>query len=215
VGERLKLLSRGMQAAMLGILLAGLVTLNFTWIPAAALALLVTEVPSILRRDLSLVLPAELNFLIVLTLFLHVIGGFSGFYDTVVWWDHVTHAMSASLVAALGFIVVVAIDKYTDKIDLPRHFVAFFIVMFTMAVGVIWEVSEFAMDGLLDSRMQYGPSPDDTMHDLLFDGFGGFIVAALGAHYLKETSPDHFVESLKVDEAGKRLKEIAKKIPRK
>jgi len=215
VEERLKLLSRGMQAAMLGILLAGLVTLNFTWIPAAAISLLVTETPSILRRDLRLVLPAELNFLIVLALFLHVIGGFSGFYDTVSWWDHVTHAMSASLVAALGFIVVVAIDKYSDSIYLPRHFLAFFIVMFTMAVGVIWEISEFAGDELLDSRMQYGPSPEDTMIDLLFDGFGGFIVAAVGVHYLKGTSPDHFVESLKVDEAGRRLKEIAKKLPRK
>jgi hypothetical protein len=40
-------------------------------------------------------------------------------------------------------------------------------------------------------------------------------VAVLGAHYLKETSPEHFVESLKVDEAGRRLKEIAKKIPGK
>jgi hypothetical protein len=195
--ERLKLLSRAMQAGMVGVALAGVVTGNFTWVPAAVVSLFVTLIPGLLRRDLGLVLPVELNFWIVLALFLHVVGGSSGFYDNVPGWDHITHVMSASLVAALGFVAVVTIDKYVESIYLPRPFLAFFIVMFTMAFGVLWEFMEFANDQLMGTMLQY--NLEDTMVDLIFDGFGGFFVASLGAYYLTHTAHEHFVTGLKID----------------
>jgi hypothetical protein len=195
--ERLKLLSRAMQAGMVGVALAGVVTGNFTWVPAAVVSLFVTLIPGLLRRDLGLVLPVELNFWIVLALFLHVVGGSSGFYDNVPGWDHITHVMSASLVAALGFVAVVTIDKYVESIYLPRPFLAFFIVMFTMAFGVLWEFMEFANDQLMGTMLQY--NLEDTMVDLIFDGFGGFFVASLGAYYLTHTAHEHFVTGPKID----------------
>jgi len=202
--ERLKLASRAMQAGMLGVALAGLVTANFTWVPSAVFSLFVSVIPSLIRRDLGIVLPVELNFWIVLALFLHVVGGFSGLYDNVTGWDHITHMMSASLVAALGFVAVVTIDKYVDSIYLPRPFLAFFIAMFTMAFGVLWEFMEFANDQLLGTRLQY--SLDDTMVDMMFDAFGGFVVAIAGTYYLTHTTHERFVRALDVDEAKERLK---------
>jgi len=207
--ERLKLASRAMQAGMLGIAVAGLLTANFTWMPAAVLSLFVSIVPSVVRRDLELVLPIELNFWIVLALFLHVIGGFSGFYDNVPGWDHLTHAMSASLVAALGFVVVLSVDKYVESISLPRPFLAFFIIMFTMAFGVIWELMEFSNDQLTGSRLQY--DLDDTMVDMMFDAFGGIIVGIAGAHYLIHTTPEHFVASLKVEKTKEKISGLLEK----
>lgn len=209
VKERLKLLSRAMQAGMVAVVMAGLITGNFTWIPAALLSLFVSEVPSLLRRDLRLVLPIELNFWIVLALFFHVVAGFSGFYDRVPGWDHITHVLSASLVAALGFVLVVSIDKYVDSIYLPRPFLAFFIVMFTMAFGVVWELLEFGNDQLTGSRLQYSLS--DSMIDMMFDAFGGTIVAAAGAHYLTHTSPERFVESLQLDHARERVTKLVER----
>lgn len=196
---RLKLASRGMQAGMAAVVVAGFATGNLTWVPAAAVSLAVSGIPSLLRRDLHLVLPVELNLWIVLALFLHVIGGVSGFYDNLPGWDHLTHAMSSSLIAALGFVAVVALDKYVDSIYLPTPFLAFFIVMFTMAMGVSWELMEYVVDEVSGSNMQYSLS--DTMMDLLFDAFAGFIVAAYGTYYLRHRSRDHFVESLQLDEA--------------
>lgn len=207
--ERLRLLSRAMQAGMLAVVVAGIATRNFTWVPAALISLFISEIPSIVRKDLHLVLPVELNFWIVLALFLHVAGGFSGFYDDIPGWDHLTHAMSASLVAALGFVAVVTIDKYFPSISLPRPFLVFFIVMFTMAFGVLWELMEFANDQLIGSKRQY--SLDDSMIDLLFDSFGGFVVAFVGAHYLTHTTPEHFVESLNVALAKERITKIIEK----
>jgi hypothetical protein len=203
VEKRLRLLSRAMQAGMVGVALAGVVTDNLTWVPAAVISLFVSLIPSILRRDLNIMLPVELNFWIVLALFLHVVGGFSGFYNTVPGWDHLTHMMSASLIGALGFVVVVVIDKYVESIDLPRPFLAFFILMFTMAMGVLWEIMEFTNDSIAHTRLQYGLA--DTMLDLLFDGFAGFVVAILGVQYLLRISPDHFVESLNVEEAKEKI----------
>lgn len=203
---RLKQLSRAMQAGMLAVLVAGLATGNLTWVPAALVALVVSEVPSVLRRDLRLVLPVELNLWIVLALFLHVVGGFSGFYEGIRGWDHLTHAMSASLVAALGFVTVAALDKYVDSIFLPRAFLAFFIIMLTMAIGVCWELMEYLNDELTGSSLQYSLS--DTMIDLLFDAFGGIIVGAYGAYYLTHTPLDRFVESLQLEEAKEKVIEV-------
>lgn len=207
--ERLKLLSRAMQAVLLAIALAGFLTDNLTWVPAAVVSLIITEIPSILRRDLKLVLPVELNFWIVLALFLHVFGGISGFYDNVPGWDHVTHALSSSLIAALGFILVLSVDQYVKAIYLPRRFLGVFIAMFTMAMGVLWELMEFSIDTWTGSHMQY--SLDDSMLDLFFDGMAGIAVAMVGAHYLSHTTRDEFLENMGVDKAKEKIVQIVEK----
>ncbi|MDQ1372052.1 MAG: hypothetical protein QG582_967 [Candidatus Thermoplasmatota archaeon] len=209
MAERLTLVSRGMQAAMAAVVVAGVLTDNLTWVPAAAASLAVSEVPSILRRDLRIVLPVGLNLWLVLALFLHVIGGVSGFYDNLPGWDHITHAMSSSLIAALGFVTVAALDKYVDSMYLPTPFLAFFIVMFTMAMGVSWELMEYVMDEITGSNMQYSLS--DTMVDLLFDSFAGFIVAGVGMYYLRHVSRDRVVDSLQLDEAKDRVAAAVKR----
>jgi len=206
VKERLRLASRAMQAGMVAVAVAGIATDDLIRVLAALFALFVSFIPSILRRDLKITLPIELNFWIMLALFLHVVGGFSGFYSTVPGWDHLTHMMSASMIAALGFVSVVIIDKYSESVRLSKPFLAFFIVMFTMAMGVLWEIMEFASDSIAHLNLQYGLT--DTMVDLLFDGFAGFIVAIVGVHYLVRVSTEHFVESLNVEPAKRRLSEF-------
>ena len=207
--ERLKLLSRAMQAGMLAVAVAGVATGNDTWVPAAVISLIVTMIPAALRRDLNLVLPPELNFWIVLALFLHVVGGFSNFYNDVPGWDHLTHMMSASLIGGIGFVLVVIIDKYVHSIFLPPRFLALFIAILTMAVGVFWEIMEFANDSLLHTHLQYGL--DDTMRDLFFDGVAGFLVAFIGARYLHAMSAEHFVESMQIDQVKEKLKGIVQR----
>jgi len=201
--ERLRLASRAMQAGIIGLAISGVFTGELTYVPAAVVVLMMSELPSLVRRDLKIVLPVELNFMIVLTLFVHIVGSFSGFYDNIPGWDHLTHAMSASLIAALGLIVVVTIDKYAESIYLPRMFLAVFIVMWTLAVGVIWELMEYLVDSATGSHLQY--SLDDTMRDLMFDTIGGLLVASGGAYYLSHTSMDHFVEGLQMSTAREKV----------
>jgi hypothetical protein len=211
--QGLKLASRAMQAGMVGLAISGLLVREYTYIPAALIAVFISTLPSVIKRDLNLVLPVELNFWIVLALFVHIVGSFSGFYDNLPGWDHLTHAMSASLVAALGFVVVVAVDKYADSIYLPPAFLALFIIMFTMAIGVIWELTEYLVDELTCSHLQY--SLTDTMRDLLFDTIGALLVASVGSFYLTHTSIDHFVDTLQVDKAKERVKEVLERRARR
>lgn len=188
---------------MVAVVIAGLATQNYAWVPAAIIALFVSAIPAILKRDLDLVLPPELNFWIVLALFLHVVGGFSNFYNDLPGWDHLTHLMSASLIGAIGFVLVVIADKYVDTIFLPPRFLAMFIVILTMAIGVIWEIMEFTNDSLLHTHLQYGL--DDTMRDLFFDGVAGFVVAFIGSRYLRRMTAEHFVESMNIDRAKEKI----------
>jgi hypothetical protein len=207
--ERLRLFSRAMQAGMLAVVVGGLATGNDTWVPAAVISLIVTMIPAALRRDLNLVLPPELNFWIVLALFLHVVGGFSNFYNNVPGWDHLTHMLSASLIGGIAFVLVVIVDKYVTSIYLPPRFLALFIVLLTMAVGVIWEIMEFANDSLFHTQLQYGL--DDSMRDLFFDGVAGFVVAFIGARYLRTMTAEHFVETMQIDQVKERLKGIVQR----
>ena len=191
---------------MIAVVVVGVASQNYTWVPAAVISLFISTIPAIAGRNLKLVLPFELNFWIVLALFLHVVGGFSNFYNTVPGWDHLTHVMSASLIGALGFVVVVTVDKYVDSIHLPRGFLAVIIVLLTMAVGVIWEIMEFANDSLLHTKLQYGLS--DTMLDLFFDGVAGFIIAFVGSRYLMKMGPEHFVESMHIEQAKEKIQDL-------
>lgn len=205
--ERLQMLSRIIQLSFIVIIAVEIVLGRYEWIPSAALSLFITFVPNLIKRRIRLTLPPELTFIIFLALFLHTMGGSLGLYMSISWWDHLTHSFSAFLVASLGFIGVVIIDKYADSIYLPPKFLAFFIFMLTSAFGVIWEISEFANDQLTGSTMQY--SLDDTMVDLMFDIGGGLVIAVLGPFYLLGTSEERFLQEMNIEEA---ISEIRSKI---
>lgn len=203
-GENLRLISRFMQLGFALIIVLGLILGEPEWIPSAIISLIITFIPNMIHRSIRLTLPPELNFLIVLSLFLHTFGGSLGLYETTDWWDHITHGFSAFLVASLGFIGVVIIDKYADSIFLPPRFLSLFIFMLTTAFGVLWELVEFANDQLTGSEMQF--SLNDTVVDLMFDMGGAFVVAALGPFYLLGTSQERFFQEMHLDRTLSEMK---------
>jgi len=207
--KKLLVATRIMQAAMLAAGIGGLITGYYSWVPASFISFFVTMIPAVLRRNLNLVLPSGLTFWIALTMFLHAVGGSADFYATVPGWDHLTHMMSGSMIGVLGFVIVVILDKYVKSIYLPRPFLALFVVMLVMGIGVLWEIMEFANDSLLHTHLQYGLG--DTMWDLFFDGIAGFLAAIIGLRYLAGPSADEFVESMNIDDARKKVEEMVQK----
>jgi hypothetical protein len=125
--------------------------------------------------------------------FLHGLGTL-GPYRSVWWWDHVTHALSASVVAGTGYAAARAIDRHTEEISLPPRFLFVFILIITVAFGVLWEVLEFGIGqgaaALGTDRVltQYGL--DDSMLDLVFDVVGALLVASFGTAYLTGVTDD-------------------------
>ncbi len=72
-------------------------------------------------------------------------------------------------------------------------FVALFAYMFSLGMGVIWEVFEFAVDQLLGMNTQVG-SLMDTMSDLIVDGAGALVISVLGYGYLSTAGINSFLE---------------------
>jgi hypothetical protein len=179
--------SRLLQVAIAVMLVVGLVTRNVGVVVNATVALGVTCLPALLARDYALHLSPKLTLWITLAVFLHTLGMFGG-YTHVWWWDHLTHTLSASVVAAVGYAAARALDAHSDGIRFTERFLVVFTLLFTIALGVFWEVLEFAMRELatlLDLEpvlVQYGL--EDTIVDLLFDIVGALLVALFGTREL-------------------------------
>ncbi|MCU4972686.1 hypothetical protein OB955_08030 [Halobacteria archaeon AArc-m2/3/4] len=184
-------LSRAMQLALGGILVYGLLERDVTTISNAGIAFAITFLPAILERDRRLPLEPGLVFWLTSAVFLHAVGS-AGLYGLVGPWDSLTHALSASIVAAGGYAVVRAIDLHSDEVYLPPKMMFGIILVFVLAFGVLWEIMEFAIDGITQEfgleavLAQHGI--DDTIGDLVFDLVGAVIVATWGSVYLGDVS---------------------------
>jgi hypothetical protein len=94
------------------------------------------------------------------------------------------------VVAAAGYATVRAVDEHSDAISLPNRVTFVYVLAFTMAFGVVWEVLEFAITlatraiGVGNVLTQY--SVEDTLGDLVFDLVGGLLVALWGHLYLTD-----------------------------
>lgn len=183
-----------MEIILIGLLFIGVERGNLGVVVNTGIALLVTQLVPLLERDYGLPMDPALTLWITSAVFLHALGtvglpGSAGsFYQTVWWWDHLTHVLSSSIVAAVGYATIRALDEHSEAIELPPRFIFVFILLFVVAFGVVWEVIEFGVGGLgalVGSGTvltQYGLG--DTMLDLVFDLVGGVIVALWGTAYL-------------------------------
>ncbi|WP_435143919.1 hypothetical protein [Halobaculum sp. P14] len=180
-------LARLLQAVLVGMFAVGVLTANVALVVNAALAGAVTLVPVVLRRDFRVTLGPGLTLAVTAAAVLHVVG-MAGPYETIWWWDHLTHALSATMVAAAGYVVVRAVDENSDAIRLPQPFLSVVVLVVTLAAGVLWEVAEFAARfvgeavGAEPILVQY--SIDDTLLDLVFDAVGAVVVAVFGGSKL-------------------------------
>lgn len=180
-------LTRGMQLALLGLVGYGVIAGQPKAVTNGGVGLLVTLVPAVLRRNYDFPLDPWLGLWITTAVFLHTAGS-AGLYGQIGWWDHLTHAMSASLIAAFGYTTARAIDLHSDEIYIPRRFFFVYIFVVVLSFGVIWELFEFALDivadmtGLTMPLAQHGL--DDTVLDTMYNSVGALVVAVFGQVHL-------------------------------
>ena len=162
-----------------------------------AFATVLTFSPQMIKRRFKVTLPWELNFLIILSLFLHLGGIVRDWYYIIPLYDKMAHFIASATIAILGFVAAVIVDQYTE-IDMNEYMIVFIIIIFTVAIGTFWEISEFVYDYFTGAGMQ--KSLDDTMWDLIFDVAGGVIIAFFGYGYLKKMPKERFVKELVGDD---------------
>jgi hypothetical protein len=175
------LVFRLLQAGIAAVLAFGLVTLHVGIVVNAALALAVTTLPAVLRRDHGVVLGPRITGWILVSLFLHSVG-MAGLYGAVRWWDHLTHVVSAALVTGVAYALVRSADEHSEAVRFTTGFLLAFVFLTTVALGVAWELAEY---GARELARATGMDPilvvygiDDTLADLAFDMLGGVLAMA-------------------------------------
>jgi hypothetical protein len=154
----------------------------------AVLVMLLTLAPAFLGRRYRIVVPPEFQLTAALFVFLSVfLGSITGLYERFWWWDVFLHTSSGFLLGIVGFVALFLLNR-TDRIPqgMRPGFLCFFAVIFAMALGVVWEVFEFAVDTVRPAanmqRRETGVV--DTMQDLMVDTLGAAVVAMMGLAYL-------------------------------
>jgi len=189
-------LTWAMEIGLIGIFFVGLYEMQVGIMINTGVGILVTQLPPILERDYEVPMDPALTLWITSAVFLHALGviglpgGGENLYGSVPWWDHMTHSLSASVVAAVGYATARSFDLHDDDVDLPPKFMFVFILLFVLAFGVFWEVIEFALGEL--ARIAGGQpilaqhGIEDTMKDLIFNTIGAIIVAIWGTAHLTD-----------------------------
>lgn len=185
-GTALRVATRTIQLVLAGIVVYTVVAGETGYLLNTAVMLAIALIPDAVRYRYDVPRQPAVGFLVALAPFLHAVGAM-GPYRSVPAFDQVAHAVSAVLVAGLGYVVVRVLDAEYDALSIPPALTALFVVVFATAFGVAWELLEFAT-GLLSSVVggdpllaQYGPS--DVVLDLGFNTLGALAVALWGTRY--------------------------------
>ncbi len=126
-------------------------------------------------------LPRAYDAAFVLALALQACGEAAGLYDSIAWFDNVTHFTLPFFLAPTLYIALARADLVPDPKDETylRHYVGMFVVAFSfgVALGGLWEIWEWVSDRTFGSSLQLGV--DDTVGDLIADSAGAACGAAL------------------------------------
>lgn len=180
-GERA--LVRLTQFVLVALTAYGLATLRLGMTANAGLALAVTLLPAVLRREFDYAMDAGLVLWISAAVFLHSVGTL-GPYQRYHWYDEITHTVSATLIAGVGYASLRAFERHSDAVDVTPPFRTLFVVVFVLAAGVFWEIAEFASETVAGALGVRGPlvvyGIDDIVSDIVFNTVGGVLVALWG-----------------------------------
>lgn len=142
--------------------------------------------PVFMEKRLRIHIPPEFELLAVFFIFASLfLGEIRGYYARYWWWDAALHTGSGLLLGILGFLLVYILNE-DDRIHFSMKpiFVAMFAFAFAVAVGALWEIFEFTMDGTFGLNMQKSGLVD-TMWDLIVDSVGALVVSFMGYLYLQ------------------------------
>lgn len=150
--------------------------------------------PLILKHLHVMRLPTSFNLLIVIAIFIHSAGVLFMSYDTLKYYDTLTHTVASVTVSTCVFFTLVCYHVLTGgKVDFSGRILTMMISLVMIGFSAYWETFEFIADMTWGTGMQY--SPFDTVRDTICNTFGSFLVIVFSARYLSKHTPEDMVES--------------------
>ncbi len=139
----------------------------------------------------NLALPPGFQLIALIFLFLtQYLGEIKNFYKIFWWWDLFLHAVFGSYAVIIALTLIEGIFIRGLKTTNRRFhlFAALFAFCFSIALGTLWELFEFASDFLFKTHLVKG-GLDDTMTDLLAKMLAAFLTSVFC--YLRRLKTRH------------------------
>lgn len=164
----------------------------------------ISLIPPVLCISGLISVPVPLKVMVSVATLLHGSGLALGSYDTIPFYDTVTHTLSSAVVGVCVFYVLLCFQHYwPGKISFGRRGLTLFTAMITLTFSVYWEVIEFSSDVLLGTHAQY--SPYDTLTDLVCDSLGTVLASFWVAVYMRGRTVEGLVDSFRISDRLKRI----------
>jgi uncharacterized membrane protein YjdF len=126
-------------------------------------------------------LPRLYDLAVVVAMCFTQVGEALGLYDSIGWYDRVVHFVVPMLSSQVVYLCLARLDVLPDprQETVRRHEAGMLIVTFALglAIGALWEVFEWASDGVFGSDLSQGNT--DTVGDLVADATGSLAGGAL------------------------------------
>ncbi len=184
-----------MRTLLLGAIILSLITGQWLGFITAALAYVFSFIPNLLERHYRVNFPIEFELIAVIFIFASIfLGFFLGYYDRIWWWDDLLHT-SSGVVLGFGSFLFLYTLHYQKKLMSTPFIIAFLSFCFALALGAVWEILEFMVDGIWSTDAQR--SLDDTMWDLIVASLGALVIVVPGYYYLKHNTPSLLSRFLK------------------
>jgi hypothetical protein len=135
----------------------------------------------ILLEKFDIKIPWFIEFIILVSLMLHLLGGLFNWYVILGFYSSTVHFLTSAGIALIFYSIIYSLNR-TKYLKLSYFMTGLFVFMLVLGIGSMWEVGEFGFDKYLHTHLQ-GDSTDpltDTMIDLLFDGIGALFIAIFG-----------------------------------
>lgn len=166
------------------------------------IALVLINLPGYLTNCKRAV-PVEIELIFLSMVLFELVGGDAlGLYVKLPYYDNFMHFMLPLYVALIGMMIVYTM-YYFDKLKASYGSMVFIIVILTIGLGGVLEMSEYTYDKYLskgpvgqitgNTQMQGSPTQnalDDTMNDLFMDTIGGIVGALLGVWLIRRNERD-------------------------
>lgn len=157
------------------------------------LGVVVLHLPSFLTKRFRFRIPSFMYIMYIIFLYCAIfLGEVQSFYYSVPHWDDILHCTSSMMTGLFGFMIVSILNSdESAKMKLSPVFVCLFAFCFSVTIGTVWEIYEYAADGLMGFNMQKfmidggevligRAALSDTMKDIIVDCIGAFAATLVG-----------------------------------
>ena len=152
----------------------------------AVIALIVTFIPSILKKTLNIEVPAGFDIIYLMFIYgLLTLGELKGFYSGLWWWNILMNFTASIALGFVGLSIIHVLYK-KNRITANPVFASIVIFSFAISIATLWELFEFTLDSLINSGLQ--KNLIDTMQDLAVSVLGALLVSIAGFFQIKKKS---------------------------